>query len=203
MKKKSTSQSAFFNLRVLAASVFCLLGVAVALFAQSKGGRQTQQTNRSRQQDAPGTQHPDVVRMIGPIVMNQDLRKLPYVAPKEKEEEERRMTRYPFPLAGHDAQSPGTSAYVKKLLKNVCRTAPKMPPPVLTFEGNSETCGCQPSDSEGDVGPNHYIEAINETIKIFDKTGATLSGPTTFNSFFASLTGTPCANANDGDPYVL
>jgi len=33
MKKKSTSQSAFFNLRILTASVFCLLGIAVALFA--------------------------------------------------------------------------------------------------------------------------------------------------------------------------
>jgi hypothetical protein len=31
MKKNSTSQSAFFNLRVLLASVFCLAGVFVAL----------------------------------------------------------------------------------------------------------------------------------------------------------------------------
>ncbi|MGB9475644.1 MAG: hypothetical protein WCE87_11320, partial [Candidatus Udaeobacter sp.] len=205
MKKKSTSQSAFFNLRVLTAAVFCLLGIAVALFAQSKGAKQTQQTNRSSaHQDAPGTQRPDVVQMIGPVAMNQDLRKLPYVAPKQKEEEERRLTRYPFPLAGSDASAgPGTSAYVKRLLKNLWRPTPTMPPPLLTFEGNSETCGCQPSDSEGDVGPNHYIEAINETIKIFDKSGNTLSGPTTYNSFFSSLTGTPCANANDGDPYVL
>jgi N-acetylneuraminic acid mutarotase len=141
--------------------------------------------------------------MIGPVAMNQDLRKLPYVPSKEKEEEIR-MTRYPFPLAGRDAPAaPGTSAYVKKLLKNVWRPTPTMPPPLLTFEGNTETCGCQPSDSEGDVGPNHYIEAINETIQIFDKTGNILSGPTTFNSFFSSLTGTPCATANDGDPYVL
>src|SRR5215467_3181708 len=106
MKKKSTSQSAFFNLRVLAASVFCLLGIAVALFAQSKGARQTQQTNRSRQQDAPGTQHPDVVRMIGPVVMNQDLRKLPYVAPKE-EFEERRLTRYPHLGTGQESAPSG------------------------------------------------------------------------------------------------
>jgi hypothetical protein len=202
MKKKSTSQSAFFNLRILLAAAFCLVGIAVALFAQGKPGRQTQQTNRSRQ-DAPGTQRPDVVQMIGPVMMNTDLRKLPYVAPKEKEEE-RRLTRYTFPLAGRDAPpGPGTSAYVKRLLKNVWRPTPTMPPPLLTFEGNPETCGCQPSDSEGDVGPNHYIEAINETIQIFDKTGTILSGPTTFNSFFSSLTGTPCANANDGDPYVL
>src|ERR1044072_6426155 len=32
MKKKSTSRSAFFNLRVLTVAVFCLAGVAVALF---------------------------------------------------------------------------------------------------------------------------------------------------------------------------
>jgi hypothetical protein len=204
MKKKSTSQSAFFNLRVLTAAVFCLLGIAVALFAQGKGTRQTQQTSRSRgQQDAPGTQRPDVVQMIGPVVMNQDLRNLPYVPPKQKEEE-RRLTRYPFPLAGADAPAgSGTSAYVQRLLKNVWRPAPRMPGPLLTFEGLGDTCGCQPSDSEGDVGPNHYIEAINETIKIFDKNGNTLSGPTSYNSFFSSLTGTPCTNANDGDPYVL
>jgi uncharacterized membrane protein YqhA len=48
MKKKSTSQSAFFNLRILIAAVFCLAGVAAALFgmgafsnvfAQAKGGK--------------------------------------------------------------------------------------------------------------------------------------------------------------------
>ena len=65
------------------------------------------------------------------------------------------------------------------------------------------TCGCAPPDSDGDVGPNHYVEAVNESIKIFDKNGNTLSGPTSYNSFFSGLTGTPCANANDGDPFVL
>src|SRR4029453_1262606 len=100
MKKKSTSQSAFFNLRVLTASVFCLLGIAVALFAQGKGPRKTQQTNQSRtQQDAPGTQRPDVVQMVGPVALNQDLRKLPYI-PNAGENEERRLTRYPFPNTG-------------------------------------------------------------------------------------------------------
>ena len=97
MKKKSTSQSAFFNLRILIAAVFCLASVAVALFgmgafsnvfAQAKGAK----TN----QDAPGTQTPDVVRMVGPVRLDQDLRTLPYVAPKkESEEGERPLPRYP------------------------------------------------------------------------------------------------------------
>src|SRR6266545_7642200 len=100
MKKKSTSQSAFFNLRVLTAAMFCLLGIAVALLAQGKDPNQTQQTDRSTaRQDAPGTQRPDVVQMVGPVVLNADLRDLPYIAPK-REVEERRLTRYPLPENG-------------------------------------------------------------------------------------------------------
>jgi hypothetical protein len=183
--------------------VFCLLGIAVALFAQGNRTRQTQQNNRSTtRQDAPGTQTPDVVQMIGPVMMNTDLRKLPYVAPKE-EFEERRLTRYPHLGTGAPAQAAPSSPLLDKLMKSLSRPMPNMPGPLLTFEGIGDTCGCQPSDSEGDVGPNHYVEAINLTFKIFDKSGNTLSGPTTYNSFFSSLTGTPCANANDGDPYVL
>src|SRR5437762_1668320 len=213
MKKKSTSKSAFFNLRVLIASVLCLFGVFVALvgsgaFAQTKGTRASQQLARSNAtQDAPGTQTPDVIRMVGPVRLDQDLRSLPYVAPK-KEFEERRLTRYPH-LGTGQASAPsgyGISGlkYVQALLKNLWRPAPTMPGPLLTFEGIGDTCGCQPPDNDGDVGPNHYIEAINESFKIFDKNGNTLSGPTTYNSFFAPLTGTPCgSNQNDGDPFVL
>jgi hypothetical protein len=79
-----------------------------------------------------------------------------------------------------------------------------MPGPLLTFDGLTATqCACAPPDSDGDVGPNHYIEAINVSFKIFDKNGNALAGPTTYNSFFAPLTGTPCANANNGDPFVM
>ena len=207
MKKKSTSQSAFFNLRVLTASVFCLLGIAVALFAQGKGPKQIQQTNRSTaRQDAPGTQRPDVVQMVGPVRLDQDLRSVPYI-PQKPKEEERRLTRY-VPLNTGQTSAPsgyGISGlkYVQALLKNLWRPAPTMPGPLLTFEGIGDLCGCQPSDSEGDVGPNHYVEAINESFKIFDKNGNTLAGPISYNSFFAPLTGTPCANANDGDPFVM
>src|SRR4029077_19569871 len=94
MKKKSTSKSAFFNLRILTASVLCLLGVAVALFAQGNGTKRGQNNQSNRQQDAPGTQSPEIVQLVGPVRLDQDLRKLPYVAPKQ-EFEERRLTRYP------------------------------------------------------------------------------------------------------------
>jgi hypothetical protein len=203
MKKKSTSQSAFFNFRVLIAALFCVAGIAVALLSMGAFSSASAQTRGARtNQDAPGTQRPDVVRMIGPVRLDQDLRTLPYVAPKP-EHEEQPLMRHPRPK-----NPPQTSAitglpHVQSLLENVWRPAPTMPPPILTFDGHNNTCGCVPPDSDGDVGPNHYVEAVNESIKMFDKSGNTLLGPTTWNSFFSGLTGTPCQNANDGDGFVL
>src|SRR5215471_17460149 len=87
MKKKSTSQSAFFNIRILTAAVFCLLGIAVALFAQGNRAKPAQQSSKRTPQDAPGTQRPDIVQMVGPVLMKTNLRNLPYVAPKQEVEE--------------------------------------------------------------------------------------------------------------------
>jgi len=208
MKKKSTSQSAFFNLRVLTAAVFCLLGIAVALFAQGKSAKQTQQTNRSTaSQDAPGTQRPEVVQMVGPVVLNADLRDLPYIAPK-REVEERRLTRYPFPENGAPPPLPADYQQFQALIKKIWRPTPTMPGPLLTFDGVTAAqsgCGCFPPDSDGDVGPNHYINAVNSVFRVFDKSGNPLSPITTFNSLFAPLgNSTPCGNnQNGGDPFAF
>ena len=208
MKKKSTSQSAFFNLRILTASVFCLLGIAVALFAQGNRAKPAQQNSSKRtQQDAPGTQHPDVVQMVGPVRTTTDVRHLPYVAPK-REVEERRLTRYPFPEDGAPPPLPAGFEQFQAMLKKVWRPTPTMPGPLLTFDGITAAqsgCGCFPPDSNGDVGPNHYVNAVNSSFRVFDKSGNPLTPVTTFNSFFAPLgNSTPCGNnQNDGDPFIF
>src|SRR5438132_269025 len=206
MKKKSTSQSAFVDRRVLVGSVLGLPGIFVAMlgmggfssvFAQGRGAN----TN----QDAPGTQTPDVVRMVGPVRLDKDLRDLPWVAPKAPHEEQP-LYRHPRPTQPPQTSSGyGTSglARVQSLLENIWQPQPTMPGPLLTFEGHNNTCGCFPPDSDGDVGPNHYVEAVNESFKVFDKNGNTLAGPTTWNSFFGPLVGTPCNGFNDGDPFVF
>ncbi|HEU4771572.1 MAG TPA: hypothetical protein VFS68_05390, partial [Candidatus Udaeobacter sp.] len=207
MKKKSTSQSAFFNLRVLIAAVFCLGAFAVALFAQTKSAGPTQQSNRSADaQDAPGTQTPDVVQLIGPITLNSDLRDLPYIAPNQ-EIEEKRLTRYPHPEI---PSSTNQSAYPRfeALVKQITPPAPMMPAPLLTFDGMNSAqsgCMCLPPDTDGDVGPNHYVQSVNSSIKIFDKNGTPLNGPngTTYNSLFLTLVGTPCSGFNNGDGFVF
>ena len=124
MKRKSTSHSAFFNLRLLIASVICLAGIVVAMFAQGSRTKQTQTSRSGTPQDAPGAQRPDVVQMVGPVMMNQDLRSIPYV-PTRKEHEERRLTRY-VPLNTGQTSLPSgyrTSGlkYVQALLKNLER----------------------------------------------------------------------------------
>ncbi len=205
MKKKSTSQSAFFNVRVLLASVSCLVGVFVALlgsgafsnvFAQAKGAK----NNHSPTQDAPGTQTPEVVRMVGPAVVT-NLRDLPYVAPTEIEHEP--LMRYPHLKTG--AQEPNYPSF-QALLKGIFQSIPNMPPPLLTFDGinlSTSGCGCYPPDTNGDVGPNHYVQTVNTGFRVFDKLGNPLAPFTTYNSFFAPLVGTPCSNLNRGDPFAF
>ncbi|PYL24839.1 MAG: hypothetical protein DMF37_06590 [Verrucomicrobia bacterium] len=196
MKKKSTSQSAFFNLRVLIAAVFCLIGVFVALlgmgafsnlFAQTKG---TKQPGVDARQDAPGTQTPNVVRLTGPVVMNTDLRDLPYV-PGIGENDERRLTRFPFPMSGGPGES-GSSAFPQSqsLLEKILTPTPNMPPPLLIFAGTDRVgsgCNCRPPDTNGDVGPNHYVQTVNTGFRVFDKLGNPLTPFTTYQSGFLAL----------------
>src|SRR5450759_3838987 len=90
MKKKSASQSAFFNPRTLIGFGFCLLGLLLALLAYTAYPGASLMAQKPSQTIGP----PDVVQMVGPVAQNQDLRSLPYIAPKP-EFEERVLTRYP------------------------------------------------------------------------------------------------------------
>src|SRR5262245_13597978 len=36
----------------------------------------------------------------------------------------------------------------------------QMPSPIQNFDGIARICGCLPPDTEGDVGPNHYMQWV-------------------------------------------
>ncbi|MEM1041656.1 MAG: hypothetical protein AAGI91_03415 [Bacteroidota bacterium] len=59
-----------------------------------------------------------------------------------------------------------------------------------------------PPDTNGDVGPDHYVQWINGTAKVYDKAGTVVLGPVPGTFFFQGLGG-PCESQNDGDPIVL
>jgi hypothetical protein len=65
--------------------------------------------------------------------------------------------------------------------------------------------GCLPPDTDGDVGPNHYMQSVNSSIRVHDKSGNVIAGPVTYNAFFSALgTSTPCgSNQNQGDGIVF
>jgi hypothetical protein len=53
-----------------------------------------------------------------------------------------------------------------------------------------------PPDPSGAAGPNHYVHAVNLVIKIFDKEGNLLTGPSPLSSIWGN-------GVNNGDPIIL
>jgi hypothetical protein len=70
--------------------------------------------------------------------------------------------------------------------------------PIQNFAGQSSSS--YPPDCNGAVGPSHYMQTVNVTYAIYDKTGTKLVGPNAMNTLFTGQTGATC---NDGDPIVL
>ncbi len=57
-----------------------------------------------------------------------------------------------------------------------------------------------PSDANGTIGPEHYMQTINTIYTIYDRAGNLLAGPAALNFLFY---GTAGSNYNDGDPIAL
>src|SRR5262245_60424623 len=123
----------------------------------------------------------------------------------EEEEENREV--YLFPL-----YRSGTSLSENiRPLDPVAQTnlpAPNMPVPQATFEGLGAELNqffynflVQPPDPSGDVGPDQYVQTVNNAIGVFDKnTGAYTAGPVPYSALFGPL-GQECSSAS-GDGIV-
>ena len=84
-----------------------------------------------------------------------------------------------------------------------------IPAPSLTFDGlgraENITAGfgnISPPDTNGDVGPNHYVQQTNLLVRVWNKAGAPLTAPFRLSALFAPLGG-QCAAPDAGDPVVL
>ena len=76
----------------------------------------------------------------------------------------------------------------------------------LSFDGVNQAtsgCGCLPPDTNGDVSDLHYVQWVNGSWAVYDKTdGSTVQPPTAGNSFFVGFGG-KCETTNSGDPIAL
>ena len=84
------------------------------------------------------------------------------------------------------------------------KAATNMPAPIVSFAGlDHDTWGSGwPPDPVGDVGESFYVQAVNTSIGIFNKTGGPPVAAFTFNTLWSG-TGTPCDDNNNGDPTVV
>jgi subtilisin-like proprotein convertase family protein len=86
---------------------------------------------------------------------------------------------------------------------------PSLADPEVSFDGlsnqnNNTDFGFQvsPPDTNGDVGPNHYVQMTNLLVRVFDKTGNPLTPAFRLSGLFQQLGG-QCAQEDAGDPVVL
>ncbi|HYE14113.1 MAG TPA: fibronectin type III domain-containing protein [Pyrinomonadaceae bacterium] len=109
-----------------------------------------------------------------------------------------------------EGQTHGTDAAVQNSYRtNAVTSEPLIPTPETSFEGlssdnNAAVLGVRylPPDTVGDIGPNHYVQAVNTLVRVFDRAGAPLTGAFLMSQLFAAV-GAPCGTTDDGDPIVL
>ncbi|HYX20641.1 MAG TPA: hypothetical protein VFA98_07325 [Thermoanaerobaculia bacterium] len=87
--------------------------------------------------------------------------------------------------------------------------AASIPGTLANFEGlsqqdNFDTLGFRvnPPDPNGAVGPDHFVEMVNLTFGVFDKTGNLLLGPTPIGTLWQGFSVPDCTD-EEGDPVVL
>jgi hypothetical protein len=192
MKKKSSSQSAFFKLRLLFGVLLLFSAITLVLFGFSKASAQP---NLRTQNPQPLVRAQ--YRGVMPVVkfdISPPLRTIKQIIAKECTKRE------------NEDEGPVILGPVGKLVPDpvVQRVLGKIgvPGPIVSFDGNSNMCGCSPPDPNGAVGPNHVVTMSNLHFEIFDRTGTVLFGPTANNTLWTGFGG-PCETENAGDPVVL
>jgi len=197
MKRKQNDKVRASALQISLA--LALTSISAVLFAASFG-------SPGGGARGPGAEEPNVpisamaIEKVTPSVFNGDVRDLPQVPQTE--------------LARPELQPPFNA---KQLLAEAHVPQPEtpniplapMPAPIQNFPGITRTDTCTggqcgagtPPDTNGAVGRNHYIQAVNSAYGIYNKTG-TLLASFTENALWAG-SGTFCEGNGGGDPVVI
>jgi uncharacterized repeat protein (TIGR01451 family) len=129
-----------------------------------------------------------------------DLRELPRMTPVEHEREE--LPDPPFaPMEAGGGRPP--SASIPSVPPGANAPAPA---PIISFEGldRFNWGSGSPPDTNGDAGPGHYIQSVNSSVGIYDKTTGAQITAFTFDTLMSQgAFGNLCDTENFGDPVVL
>lgn len=165
---------------------------------------------KQEKQDKSGLSSPTIIRTAVDFSVSKPLRDLPpskgprtkaeqkaFKKFKEKKEQylnfDMKFRAYPYAAT---ARPYGEDPVWQK--KNGTTPAYSNRAPLVSFSGQDSPYSV--SDCNGAVGPNHFMQGINTTYAIWDKSGNQVVAPTNFNTLFSGVTG---AGVNDGDPIVI
>jgi hypothetical protein len=142
---------------------------------------------------------------VPPLVFDGDMRTLPLASPATAA-----RTRVYFPLRRIGDSQRLPAAMPKPETRAAAVPIAPMPAASQNFAGMSFNDACTggscgsgwPPDTNGDVGPNHYIQAVNQAFGIFSKTGTRLAAFTD-DQLWSAAGASPCNGNSQGDPIVL
>ena len=114
-----------------------------------------------------------------------------------------------FEISPHDEVPSLQRGYTGDGALQSSPATPDIDPPLINFEGLSNTDNynvlgirVNPPSPSGDVGIDHYVEMINLTFAVYNKTGSRLLGPLALADLWNGFAIPDCI-ANQGDPIVL
>jgi Carboxypeptidase regulatory-like domain/MBG domain len=148
--------------------------------------------------------HPREEHLMRGHSFSGDVRTLPQVSPEKFERpefEEPAMVPVPYPKTRPAASQPTAAA-------GTSAPAPNAPAPAASssFEGLDFTNwgAGHPPDTNGDVGPQYYIQTINTSVGIYNKSDGSRVTAFIFNTLMSQGNfGNLCDTSNFGDPVVL
>ncbi len=108
--------------------------------------------------------------------------------------------RFPFAKKSQEKQKYSDPVLQKTFKKR--RNLTNVPEFGLNIDGMTNPQGFVPPDTNGSVGPNHYVQTVNVSLAIWDKDGTQLVEPIDINSLWDGFGGI-CETSNSGDPIVL
>ena len=167
---------------IVTAGATTFLSVASVAFAQP-------------QLPPPAVEHRPTIVLPDHHDVTRPLRDLPLIPPGVEREE---SPHAPLPVRGGPRTSPGPQ---DGALQTTAPGAHAIAAP-NGFEGIGNGDGVLPPDTNGDVGPNHYIQWVNLTFAIYHKDGTLALPPASGRTLWQGFGG-PCETDNDGDPIVL
>src|SRR5260370_35028340 len=165
MQRNSQPELGRYSPRTASAVALCLVGTGLAMLSFA----------------APATQAPIAgIATQGPMVIpsefNGDVKDLPQTVTDIERNAFNSRPEFERPDFGPKPILPGASLETPS--PDVSAISAPMPNPSMSFDGmnfNANGAG-HPPDTVGDVGPNHFVQAVNTSVGIFDKaTGAALA----------------------------